>query len=95
MLKGNAFAAPGLASWIEALYFSVIVASFTGLSAVTPVSDFARLAVISEIILNVVLFSIVFATVVGSLGGLTERKPRPGRASGIFRRRKSSEAYPN
>lgn len=86
-LQADAFLEPGIKSTIEALYFSVIVATFTGLSSVTPASAAARLAVMSEIVLNLVFFSILFATVVGSLGQLTEMTPRPPRASRIFRRR--------
>ena len=73
----SAFTDPSVKSSVEALYFSVVVASFTGLSAVTPVSVWARLTVISEVLLNLVLLTIIFSTVVGSLGDLKEMKPRP------------------
>jgi len=73
---------------IQAVYFSAIVASFTGLSSVTPGSDATRLLVISEIVLNFLLFSIALATVVGSVGGLKEMNPRPPRSPRIFGRRK-------
>jgi ion channel len=79
-----AFTAPSVKSWVEALYFSVVVASFTGISAVTPVSDWARLTVVSEVLLDLVLLTMLFSTVVGSLGSLTEMTPRPPKAPRIF-----------
>src|SRR5262249_20879291 len=82
-----AFTAPSVKSPVEALYFSVVVASFTGLSAVTPVSVLARLTVMSEVLLNLVLLTMLFSTVVGSLGSLTEMTPRPPKAPRIFFRR--------
>jgi Ion channel len=77
---------PPAVKWssVEAFYFSVVVASFTGLSAVTPVSVWARLTVVSEVLLNLVLLTMIFSTVVGSLGDLTERTPRPPKAPRIF-----------
>jgi len=81
-----AFTAPSLKSSVEAVYFSVVVASFTGLSAVTPTSDWARLTVVSEVLLNLVLLTILFSTVVGSLGELTEITPRPPKAPPRFHR---------
>ncbi|MBI5323484.1 zinc ribbon domain-containing protein [Bradyrhizobium sp.] len=80
----QAFTDPSLKSSVEALYFSVVVASFTGLSAVTPVSAWARLLVMSEILLNLVLLTMLFSTIVGSLGSLTEMMPRPPKAPRIF-----------
>jgi hypothetical protein len=82
-----AFTAPSVKSSVEALYFSVVVASFTGLSAVTPASVWARLTVVSEVLLNLVLLTMLFSTVVGSLGDLTEMTPRPPKASRRFRHR--------
>ena len=79
-----AFTAPSVKSSVEALYFSVVVASFTGLSAVTPASVWARLTVVSEVLLNLVLLTMLFSTVVG-LGNLTEMTPRPPKASRRFR----------
>jgi hypothetical protein len=79
-----AFTAPSIMSSVEALYFSVVVASFTELSAVTPASVWARLTVISEVLLNMVLLTMLFSTVVGSLGNLTEMTPRPPKASRRF-----------
>lgn len=85
----SAFSDGGLKSGVESLYFSVIVASFTGLSRVNPVSSGAQLLVMSEILFNLVLTTILVATVVGSLDRLTEMKPRPLPASRIFGRRNS------
>jgi hypothetical protein len=84
----RAFTAPSVKSSVEALYFSVVVASFTGLSAVTPASVWARLTVVSEVLLNLVLLTVLFSTVVGSLGDLTEMTPRPPKASRRFRYRR-------
>jgi hypothetical protein len=85
----SAFSHPHLNAPIGALYFSVVVASFTGLSSVTPATDWARVAVISEVILNLVLFTILFARIVGSMGQLTEMSPRPPRALRVFCYRRS------
>lgn len=68
-------------SSVEALYFSIIVASFTGLSETYPKTDWARLVVSSEIILNLVLFVTLFSTVIGSIQRLKQMTPRPLRAS--------------
>lgn len=84
-LQGDqTFDGGSITSPIGALYLSIIVASFTGLSALTPGTELARLTVLSEVILELVLFAILFATVVGSMGELTEMRPRPPRARRIF-----------
>jgi hypothetical protein len=89
----RAFDGGAISTPVRALYLSVIIASFTGLSEVTPGTNVARLAVMSEVVLELVLFAILFATIVGSMGPLTEMKPRPPRAARIFgRRRRASKS---
>lgn len=79
-IQGNtAFIDGSIDTSISAIYLSVIIGSFTGLSKVTPGTDLARLAILSEIITELILFTIILATFVGSIGNLTEIRPRPRR----------------
>jgi hypothetical protein len=70
---------PSIGSPVAALYLSIVVGSFTGLATSVPNTDWARLVVGSEVLLGLMLLGLLFAAVVGSLGQLTEIRPRPPR----------------
>ena len=70
---------PAINSPVQSFYFSVTAGSFTGLATSTPRTDWAKLAVASEILLALLLFTLLLGAIVGSIGKLDEVTDRPPR----------------